>query len=260
MRGYDIIESLKTRPNDWAEFSSYMNTCKAVESAKDLDNLEWHYENGLTYMAMTDYPVASDFLNPEPAWAVNVSCEVYKNWTYSEFTQKYVPSESGLSDHEKKFLKGLNDVANVYLNYSGQTPCLNTSDTDASGNYDANGWWLLACNQLAQPISDGAGSMFNSKNFSYEDYTKTCQEKYGLTPDFTWASRVFGGQNQKKDFESFSNIIYTYGNLDPWTYGGVLDFVNVNTPMFMIKGGAHHLDIREPTDADKGTDVEWVRD
>lgn len=27
----------------------------------------------------------------------------------------------------------------------------------------------------------------------------------------------------------------------------------------MIKGGAHHLDLRLPTQADVGTDVEWVR-
>jgi len=34
----------------------------------------------------------------------------------------------------------------------------------------------------------------------------------------------------------------------------------IKLPYYVIKGGAHHLDLRLPTDADVGTDVEWVRE
>jgi hypothetical protein len=62
-----------------------------------------------------------------------------------------------------------------------------------------------------------------------------------------------------RDLQFYSNIIFSNGELDPWMAGGVTDFVNNQLPSFVIKGGAHHLDLRLPNDVDKGTDVEWVR-
>jgi len=58
----------------------------------------------------------------------------------------------------------------------------------------------------------------------------------------------------------FSNIIFSNGDLDPWRAGGVYDYVGLNLPVYVIKGGAHHLDLRLPNPVDKGTDVEFVRE
>lgn len=35
-KGFQILEDLKTRTGDWAEFSTFMNTCKAVDSVQML--------------------------------------------------------------------------------------------------------------------------------------------------------------------------------------------------------------------------------
>lgn len=43
------------------------------------------------------------------------------------------------------------------------------------------------------PISSGNNSMFLEKAFDYDNYTKECQDKWGLTPDYDWAFRTFGG-------------------------------------------------------------------
>jgi hypothetical protein len=56
------------------------------------------------------------------------------------------------------------------------------------------------------------------------------------------------------------NIIFSNGVLDPWLSGGVTEYVNLHLPLYVIKGGAHHLDMRTPTEVDKGTDVEFIRD
>ena len=80
-----------------------------------------------------------------------------------------------------------------------------------------------------------------------------------MTPNYAWALDNFGGYDYKKEFKSYSNIIFSNGERDPWMAGGVTDHVNLDLPFYVIKDAAHHLDMRLPVDEDKGTDVEWVR-
>jgi hypothetical protein len=42
-----------------------------------------------------------------------------------------------------------------------------------------------------------------------------------LTPDYDWALREFGGYNITRDLNGYNNIVFSNGNLDPWTAGGV---------------------------------------
>jgi lysosomal Pro-X carboxypeptidase len=197
-------------------------------------------------MAMTDYPYPSSFLEPMPAFPVNVSCKAFA---------KFDSATTSQSD-TWGMLKAASDV---YFNSSGQITCSNINDTDATGALDGAGWNILACNQLAMPTSMGADSMFIAEPFDYAGYTKKCQETYGLTPNYQWALENFGGYNYTNDFKSYSNIIFSNGELDPWKAGGVTTWVNIDLPQYVIKNAAHHLYLRLPVEADKGTDVEWVR-
>lgn len=105
--------------------------------------------------------------------------------------------------------------------------------------------------------------MFIPYTFNYQENTASCQEQYGLTPDYKWALREFGGFNITRDLKHYSNIVFSNGELDPWRAGGLQGDqyfeVNLKLPYYVIKGGAHHLDLRLPTPADHCTDVEWVR-
>jgi hypothetical protein len=47
--------------------------------------------------------------------------------------------------------------------------------------------------------------------------------------------------------------------LDPWYAGGVRGYVSPKVPTYTIKGGAHHLDLRAPHEADPEA-VTWVRE
>ena len=97
--------------------------------------------------------------------------------------------------------------------------------------------------------------------FSYNETanTKSCNDQFGMSPDYLWAVREFGGANIARDFSGYSNIIFSNGNLDPWIAGGVTEFIGLKLPYYIIQGGAHHLDLRLPNEKDKGTDVERVR-
>jgi len=61
------------------------------------------------------------------------------------------------------------------------------------------------------PIGYGNDSMFIEQPFDYDEYTKMCQDTYGLTPDYDWALRYFGGFDNEKDFMSVTNIVFSNG-------------------------------------------------
>ena len=61
------------------------------------------------------------------------------------------------------------------------------------------------------PIGYGPDSMFIEQAFNFTEYTKMCQDAFGLTPDYDWALRYFGGFDNKKDFMAVTNTIFSNG-------------------------------------------------
>ena len=98
------------------------------------------------------------------------------------------------------------------------------------------------------PIGYGSDSMFIEQAFDYDTYTAWCQDLYGLTPDYDWALRYFGGFDITKDFLAMTNIILSNGELDPWRAGGLNSNVTADGSgiALYIEAGAHHLDLRPP--------------
>jgi lysosomal Pro-X carboxypeptidase len=191
--------------------------CQPITSPEQVYQLTSYLSNAFLYMAMTDYPYPSSFLEPMPAFPVNVSCQAFASYD----------SESTKEAETWSMLKAASDV---YFNSSSQITCSNINDTDATGALDGAGWDILACNQLAMPTSMGFDSMFLTEPFNYTAYTEKCQAMYGLTPNYQWALDNFGGFNYVNDFKSYSNIIFSNGDLDPWKAGGVTQWVNIDLP------------------------------
>ena len=108
------------------------------------------------------------------------------------------------------------------------------------------------------PISFNENSMFIPQTFDYDAYTKECQKVFGLTPDYEWALRFFGGYDIDKDFLGDSNTIFSNGQFDPWRAGGLNKNVTADGSgiALYIEGGAHHLDLRPPNAADPATVTE----
>lgn len=93
--------------------------------------------------------------------------------------------------------------------------------------------------------------MFWPQYFDPDAYVQDCISSKGMKPDFFWALDTFGGRNPQKDFMHTSNIVFTNGDLDPWRAGGINYKINNDKiKVYLMEGAAHHLELREPNEAD----------
>ncbi|XP_069825817.1 lysosomal Pro-X carboxypeptidase [Dendropsophus ebraccatus] len=175
-------------------------------------------------LAMVNYPYPANFLEPLPAWPIKEVCKNLKN--------------PNLDD--KELLQNLFQAINVYYNYTGNTPCLNTSQT-AVGSLDDLGWSYQACTEMVMPFcSDGVTDMFEPQTWNFEAFSDDCYKQWGIRPRPKWITSVYGGKN----ITAASNIIFSNGDLDPWSAGGVKQSLSDSLVAILITDGAHHLDLR----------------
>jgi len=77
--GFGYIEASKTQQDIWEEIRKAFNVCDPITKAEDLEHLYHYLDNGFTYMAMTNYPYETSFLEPMPAWPVDAACKNFKD-------------------------------------------------------------------------------------------------------------------------------------------------------------------------------------
>ena len=112
-------------------------------------------------------------------------------------------------------------------------------------------WDVQTCNDLPIELGDEpATSCFGWNTFDRYGWNQQCNDRFNLNPQYDWALDFFGGRNPGADFEDSSNIIFSNGNLDPWSGGGILSNVTSNNIALIIEDGAHHLDLRAPSEHD----------
>jgi len=61
------------------------------------------------------------------------------------------------------------------------------------------------------------------------------------------------------DFTYSSNIIFSNGDIDPWSGGGIMTNITTDNIALVIKDGAHHLDLRLPEDESDPESVKVAR-
>ena len=119
----------------------HMDPATQLENAEDITTLKLHLQAALEYMAMTDYPYGTSFLNPMPGWPVKAGCDEF--------------SAIAKTGDETSLLQGLLAISNIYYNFTGQAPttCLNSTlcGSDPNGGLDSNGydgWDFQECTEI----------------------------------------------------------------------------------------------------------------
>lgn len=90
--------------------------------------------------------------------------------------------------------------------------------------------------------------MFYPQPWNLTEVMAQCRDQFGTLARPHWEMTNYGG----KRLNGASNIVYSNGNLDPWSAGGVQHNVSVarDVVAVWIDQGAHHLDLRAPNSAD----------
>ncbi|XP_036283791.1 lysosomal Pro-X carboxypeptidase [Pipistrellus kuhlii] len=234
---------------DW--LSKALHLCTPLKNAQDVQHLkDWISETWVN-LAMVDYPYESSFLQHLPAWPIKVVCQYLKN--------------SNLSD--KELLQNIFHALNVYHNYSGQATCLNMSETSTS-SLGSLGWSYQACTEMVMPFcTNGVDDMFEPFLWDLKTFSDDCFKQWGVKPRPSWITSMYGG----KDISSHTNIIFSNGDLDPWSGGGVTRNITDTLVAIIIPEGAHHLDLRANNAFDPMTVLlarslevkymkQWIRD
>jgi len=227
-KAFEQILEMGESSSGLQDLTEIFKTCTPLENMDDVNNylINW-LETGIGFLAMVDYPYPANFLEPLPAWPVNVFCD-----------------EMVMGDEA---VESLANAIAVYYNYSGQAGECNNLNVTATPALGTTSWNYQACTEMIMPISsNGTSDMFPPSFFDLESYSVGCQQSFGVTPRADWIPINFGGMN----IGAASNIIFSNGMLDPWRGGGVQVTISDSLIAILIEQAAHHLDLREPNSAD----------
>ncbi|KAH7542073.1 hypothetical protein FEM48_Zijuj02G0034700 [Ziziphus jujuba var. spinosa] len=216
-QSWSEIDKVAAQPNGLQNLTSIFSTCGSFNSSKQLKNfLEFLY----TYSAQND--------NPPPNSKVSKLCSAIDG----------APAGTDI----------LHRVA-AALNVSIGLSCNLLIGYKPSNKSE---WTWQTCTEMVMPIGYGANeTMFQSSPFNLNDYIKTCQNLFGVTPRPHWITTEFGGHDIKSVLGNFaSNIIFSNGLRDPYSAGGVLKNISSTVTAVYTDKGAHCLDLINSTPDD----------
>ena len=215
----------------YQKLTSIFQLCDELSLSNQQHFLLW-IRDAFTTMAMVDYPYAANFLGKLPAYPIGAACKAV------------LSTEDAIS--------GL--AAAVYFFYNataGPVQCLDPAKeyiecADATGCGSMSQWDIQVCLQMRMPSgTNNVTDMFPPfEPWTNDDYRGYCSKKYG--PNLSYNTDFFSVDLWSDRIRGASNLIFSNGDLDPWHYGGVLHDIKGAPSIhpILIKGGAHHLDLR----------------
>ncbi|KAL5012313.1 hypothetical protein ScPMuIL_010864 [Solemya velum] len=217
-------------PSGLQNISKIFHLCKPLSTQDDYMHMLAWIRNSFTFLAMLDYPYPASFMGDLPANPVNVACDDIGNAT---------DVVSGLAKATELYYNGTAGTLQCFDIFTEYVPC---ADPTGCGTGPAGiSWDYQACTELPTVNgSNGKSDFFPVLPFTPEMRDDYCQKTWGVSPRRDWGAVQFWTEN----LQAASNIVFSNGDLDPWRDGGVLKTTNPNIQVAIVKGGAHHLDLR----------------
>merc|ERR1712227_68400 len=241
-KGFAALTAM-AQAESWDSITDIMRTCQPIKNHGDFMHLMGWARNAMVLQAMLDYPYPTDFMAPLPGYPIKEACA---RAGLAETHADGIREAAGLlyngtdPDHYKECF----DIYDEYVYCADPTGC---------GNGDeALSWDYQCCTQQVLPGgTNGDTDMFPFIKFDPEDRAEYCNKTWGVVPDRDWLRIKYWTDN----LAATSNTIFSNGDVDPWGPGGVLKDIRKDLPAPLVKGGAHHFDLR----GDNPGDTESVK-
>ncbi|XP_046435157.1 lysosomal Pro-X carboxypeptidase isoform X1 [Neodiprion fabricii] len=224
LKSWTAIANVTSTENGRKWFSENWKLCQPLKNSSDIKVLKDFLTDIYGNLAMVNYPYASNFLAPLPAYPISKVCSYLTN----------------SNQNDMALLLDLNKAISVFTNGTGNSKCLSVSE-NSSPNLDSKGWSYQSCTEMVMPMcTNGVDDMFEKIPWDFKKFSDDCYQNFKSRPQPYLACEEYGCQ----DLSAASNIVFSNGLLDPWSTGGVLSNVSSSTVAILIPEGAHHLDLR----------------
>ncbi|XP_077499993.1 lysosomal Pro-X carboxypeptidase-like [Amblyomma americanum] len=189
---------------------------------------DWIKES-YSILALANFPEPSDLVGSLPAYPVREACK--------GFIETPANKRSALVDAVVK-------AVGVLYNSTGKRRCNDLFIFQRN----LGGYRFQTCNELMMATcGNGVTDMFFPYTWNATAERERCWKEFGVWPDFYRTIMLYGGDS----FETATNIIFSNGELDPWSAVGVLEPPSDDVVVLLIPGVAHHADLRfsRPSDS-----------
>lgn len=195
--------------------------CQSVHPSNYTILRDWIKEVYAT-LALVNFPEPSDLVGAVPANPIRVACEGLVN----------APAHNSPA-----LVDAVARAVGVLFNSTGKRKC---NDVLIYQRYLIS-YTFQTCNELmTATCGNGVTDMFYPYTWNATAVRERCQQQFGITPDFYRTIMLYGGDS----FDTATNIIFSNGELDPWSALGVLEPPSDGVVVLKIPGAAHHADLR----------------
>jgi lysosomal Pro-X carboxypeptidase len=212
--------------------------CSPLRTADDALALALWIRGIFDTLSIGNYPYPSSYLTAGavllPANPIRVAC--------SFLTARF--------DRGRDLYSAMKSAAAVLANATADMSCFDIPPnpyTHPEASYDGI-WDYQRCTEMMPDsfwfTANGYSDMFwpLSQNFSFAK--EHCDKAWGVTLD-TSSSEWISIANDIPRFRYVTNIVFSSGDLDPWSSAGILESPAPDRSLLSINitGGAHHLDL-----------------
>eukprot|EP00873_Tetraselmis_striata_P042045 jgi/Tetstr1/462309/TSEL_000662.t1 len=240
---FEMVLDLSSSSHGLSKLSSIFKLCTPLATAEDGVRLAYWAQAAFDAFAMGNYPFPSDYMLDSksgslPAWPMQAACD-------------FMDKDFDGADGKHALLHAMRNAIAIFYDPAGEEKCVDlpVQNETRAAPYDYQWCTQMLGQELPYYPSTGRRDMFwDQGEFDIEMIEEHCIKTWGVKPDRLWAANYFGGV---RIASSASNIVFTNGQLDPWSTGGVMQsFPHRSVVALPIPFGAHHVDLMFSTKDD----------
>ncbi|CAK4626377.1 hypothetical protein LEN26_011922 [Aphanomyces euteiches] len=206
--------------------------CKPFETEDAALGLVDWIVGAFASMAMGNFPYPSSYLlngaSELPPYPVRAACS-------------YLKEDLTTGADDVALYKAVRASIGIFYNATLDVPCFTLRQPSNESQHDQRFWDYLACTEMYMPMDQTGDDDFYPRELHNQTaMNESCMKEWGVELRPYWANTVYGG---RQALEATSNIVFTNGNLDPWSGVGVLESISPSVVALIVDGGAHHLDL-----------------